>query len=51
VNLEAAGAGCVATVHADFSSPLMVGRIGMAVARFSKKELNNSLDLLADLFD
>ncbi|MPZ82426.1 MAG: SRPBCC family protein [Actinophytocola sp.] len=49
LSVEPSGAGSRAAIDAEFTGQLVVGAIGAAVAKQSKKELDASLAKLADL--
>lgn len=50
LSAEEAGDNTLVTVEAEFVSQMMVGAIASAIERASTKELEASLDKLADLF-
>lgn len=49
LSVQATGETSIATIDAEFISQMMVGAIGGAIERASVKELNASLDKLAEL--
>lgn len=49
LSVEPSGAGSKASIDAEFTGAMVVGAIGAAVAKESKKELDKSLAKLAEL--